>query len=199
MSSIWTKLLGIFAIAGPLSLVIGYAILMARSGRGPDFGWFLSHVFLLIGVALMIPTIIGIRIHLIKNTGAAADIGMVLAFVGGLTLIGQFAMDLVVGVLAADQSQMIDLFKRLSSAPIIALPFQSVGPILFYSGLLFLTSLLWKNSVISWWAGLIACLGMVSVGAGAITGIALITFLGFFAVCIGFLPIGGKLFTLYNE
>ena len=195
----WTKLLGIFTIAGPLSLVIGYAILMARSGRGPDLGWFLSHVFLLIGVALMIPTIIGIRIHLIKNTGAAADIGMVLAFVGGLTLIGQFAMDLVVGVLAADQSQMIDLFKRLSSAPIIALPFQSVGPILFYSGLLFLTSLLWKNSVISWWAGLIACLGMVSVGAGAITGIALITFLGFFAVCIGFLPIGGKLFTLYNE
>ena len=195
----WTKLLGIFTIAGPLSLVIGYAILMARSGRGPDFGWFLSHVFLLIGVALMIPTIIGIRIHLIKNTGAAADIGMVLAFVGGLTLIGQFAMDLVVGVLAADQSQMIDLFKRLSSAPIIALPFQSVGPILFYSGLLFLTSLLWKNSVISWWAGLIACLGMVSVGAGAITGIALITFLGFFAVCIGFLPIGWKLFTLYNE
>ena len=195
----WTKLLGIFTIAGPLSLVIGYAILMARSGRGPDFGWFLSHVFLLIGVALMIPTTIGIKIYLIKNTGAAADIGMVLAFVGGLTLIGQFAMDLVVGVLAADQSQMIDLFKRLSSAPIIALPFQSVGPILFYSGLLFLTSLLWKNSVISWWAGLIACLGMVSVGAGAITGIALITFLGFFAVCIGFLPIGGKLFTLYNE
>jgi hypothetical protein len=198
VNSIWTKTLGSFAIAGPLALVIGYTILMARSGQGPDSGWFVSHAFLLLGVGLLLPTSIGIRVYLHKSTGIAADIGMTLAFIGGLTLVGQFAIDLAVGQLAVDQSQMRELFKTLSSSSIIALPFQSVGPIAFYSSLLVLTSLLWKNRVIAWWAGLLACLGIMSVGAGAITGIALITLLGFLAMCIGFLPIGSKLFTLSN-
>ena len=199
MNSTWTKILGSLAIAGPLALVIGYAILMARSGRGPDSGWFLSHAFLLIGVGLILPASIGIRIYLNKVTERAADIGMILAFIGGLTLVGQFAIDLAVGQLAANQSEMRESFKSLSVSPIIALPFQSVGPIVFYGGLLVLTSLLWKNRIVSWWAGLTACLGIISVGGGAITGIAIITFLGFLGMFIGFTPIGWKLFNLSNE
>ena len=64
MNSSWGKNLGYFAIFSPLAMIIGYAILMARSGQGPDTGWFLSHVFLLIGVGLMIPTSIGIKVIL---------------------------------------------------------------------------------------------------------------------------------------
>jgi hypothetical protein len=124
---------------------------------------------------------------------------MVLAFIGGLTLIGQFTIDLVVGQLAEDQSQMIDLFKSLSTSPLIALPFQSVGPILFYSGLLVLISLLWKNTMVPWWAGSLASFGIVGVGSGAVTGVALITFFGLLCMLIGFVPIGRKLFTLSVE
>ena len=178
---------------------MGYTILIARSGQGPDSGWFLSHVFLLIGVGLLLSTSIGIRVYLNEFAGTAADIGMTLAFIGGLTLVGQFAIDLAVGQLAVNQSEMVKLFENLSASPIITLPFQSAGPIAFYSGLLVLTSLLWKNRVISWWAGLIAGLGIIGVGGGAITGIAIITLLGFLAMFIGFIPIGWKLFTLSKE
>lgn len=199
MKSTWSKTLGGFAIAGPLALVIGYAILLARSGQGPDSGWFLSHVFLLIGVGLMLPTIIGIKVLLNKTAGVVADVGMTLAFIGGLTLVGQFAIDLAVGQLSVTQSEMIDLFKMLSASPIISLPFQSVGPIVFYIGLLVLTSLLWNQHIISWQAGVIASLGAIGVGCGAITGIALITLLGFLGIFIGFISIGRKLFSLSNE
>lgn len=88
-------------MAGPLAMILGYAILMARSGQGPDVGWFLSHVFLLIGVSLMMPTIIGIKVLLKNTAGNTADVGMTLAFFGGLALIGQFVIDLAVGQLAA--------------------------------------------------------------------------------------------------
>jgi hypothetical protein len=199
MSANWMKILGSFAIAGPSAMAIGYAILMVRSGQGPDSGWFISHAFLLAGVGLLLPTIIGIRFLLNKNKGAIADIGMTLAFIGGFTLIGQFAIDLAVGLLAVDQSEMIDLFKSISASPIITLPFQSVGPIMFYSGLLVSTSLLWTNRVISWWAGLIAVLGIISIGCGAITGIALLTFLGFLGMFIGFIPVGWEFFALSSE
>ena len=196
MSSTWSKNLGYFAIISPLAMVIGYAILMARSGQGPDSGWFLSHVFLLIGVGLMIPTIIGIKVLLHKTAGIASDIGMTLAFFGGLMLVGQFAIDLAVGQLSATQSDMIDLFKLLSASPFIALPFQSVGPIVFYIGLLVLISQLWNKGVISWQVGVVACMGVVGVGAGAITGIALITLSGFLGIFLGFIAIGRKFFAL---
>lgn len=199
MSSTWMKFLGSFAIAGPLAMAIGYAILMVRSGNGPDPGWFFSHAFLLIGVGLLLPTSIGIRFLLIKRKGTVADIGLTLAFIGGLSLVGQFAIDLVVGLLAVDQSEMINLFRSLSASPIISLPFQSMGPIVFYSGLLVLASVLWTERVISWWAGLIATLGIICIGGGAITGIALLTFLGFSGMFIGFIPVGLKFFALSTK
>ena len=177
-------------------MAIGYAILMVRSGNGPDSGWFLSHAFLLIGAGLLLPTSIAIRFLLINNKRAVADVGLTFAFIGGLSLIGQFAIDLVVGLLAVDQSEMIDLFRSLSASPIIALPFQSVGPIVFYIGLLLLASVLWTERVILWWAGLIATLGIIGIGGGAITGIAFLTFLGFFGMFLGFIPVGLNFFAL---
>jgi len=199
MDSTWKKILGICAIVGTLAMALGYAILLQRSGQGPDSGWFFSHALLLIGVTLILPAIIGIRVLLNNIAGITADIGMTLGFIGGLALVGQFAIDLAVGQLAADQSEMITLFRSLSASLIITLPFQSLGPIVFYSGLLVLTSLLWKHHIISWWAGLIACLGIVGVGSGALTGIGIITFLGFMGMFIGFIPIGWKLLGASKE
>lgn len=199
MSSTWSKNLGVFAITGPLAMAIGYAILMVRSGQGPDAGWFFSHVFLLIGIGLMIPTIIAIKVLLNKTAGIASDIGIILAFFGGLTLVGQFAIDLAVGQLSVTQSEMIDLFKRLSASPIISIPFQSVGPIMFYIGLLVLTSLLWKNRVISWQAGTVAGLGVIGMGGGAVTGTALFTLIGFIGIFIGFIAIGRIFFSLSSK
>ena len=159
MNSSWGKNLGYFAIFSPLAMIIGYAILMARSGQGPDTGWFLSHVFLLIGVGLMIPTSIGIKVILNQVARRVSDIGMTLSFFGGLALIGQFAIDLAVGQLSANQSEMIELFNLLANSPIIALAFQSVGPIVFYIGLLILNTLLWNKRVIAWQPGVICLSG----------------------------------------
>jgi hypothetical protein len=199
MSTNWYKYLGGFAITSPLAMAIGYAILMVRSGQGPDFGWFLSHIVMLIGIGLMLPTIIGIRVLLLKTTSSASDLGMIITFFGGLTLVGQFAIDLAIGQLSVAQSEMIDLFKLLSASPIISVIFQSVGPILFYIGLLILIILLWQNHIISWQAGIIASLGAIAVGGGAVTGIALITLLGFMGIFVGFIFIGQKFFVYPPE
>jgi hypothetical protein len=53
--------------------------------------------------------------------------------------------------------------------------------------------------MVPWWAGSLASLGIVGVGSGAVTGVALITFFGFLCMLIGFVPIGRKLFTLSVE
>ncbi|MGZ9165994.1 MAG: hypothetical protein ACXW4Q_16690 [Anaerolineales bacterium] len=193
MNSTWKAIAGISTIAGPLGFVLGWAILIQRAGQGPDSGWFLSHAFLLSGVALMFPTIAGLRHLLNHHAVKLADMGMGLALLGALALVGQFAIDLAVGQLSANQSEMSSLFKRLSATPIIALPFQIVGPIAFYIGLLILTFLLLRFRVISWWTGPLAALGIIGVGGGAMTGNALVTLLGFIGICVGFVPIGWKL------
>jgi len=198
MNSTWKAIVGISTIAGPLGFVLGWAILMQRAGQGPDSGWFLSHAFLLSGVALMLPAIAGLRHLLNHHAVKSADIGMGLALLGALALVGQFAIDLAVGQLSANQSEMSSLFKRLSATPIIALPFHVVGPIAFYIGLLMLTFLLLRYRIIPWWTGALAAVGIIGVGGGAMTGNALITLLGFVGMCAGFAPIGWKLLTQPN-
>jgi hypothetical protein len=179
-------------IAGPLALAVGYAILMQRAGQGPDPGWFLSHAILLGGVGLMLPAIAGLGTMLHRHGGRSADIGVALAFVGALALTGQFSIDLAVGQLAVDQAEMMALFQRLSASPMIALPFQSVGPVAFYAGLLVLAFLLRKYHLISWWAGALVAAGVTGVGSGALIGMAPVTWLGFASMCAGFFPIGWK-------
>ena len=195
MNSTRKAVVGISTILGPLGLVLGWIILMQRAGQGPDFGWFLSHAFLLSGVALMLPTIAGLRHLLNHHAVRSADIGMGLALLGVLALAGQFAIDLAVGQLSSSQSEMSSLFKRLSAAPIITLPFHVAGPIAFYIGLLILTLLLLKFHVIAWWMGALPAAGIIGVGTGAMTGNALITLLGFVSMSTGFAPIGWRILT----
>src|SRR5688500_16644780 len=101
MNSTWKTIVGISTIAGPLGFVLGWAILIQRAGQGPDSGWFLSHALLLSGVALLLPTIVGLRSLLNHQSARLADTGMGLALLGVLALVGQFAIDLAVGQLSA--------------------------------------------------------------------------------------------------
>ena len=167
-------ILGFTMIAAPLSLLIGWIILMQRAGNGPDAGWFISHAFLLLGVILFIPVIIGLRIQLPDAPNFWADSGALLALVGVATLVGQFAIDLVVGFISSDQDAMSLLFRQISDAPGIVVVFNLIGPVVFYGGLMALLILMMQQHVISRWSGMLAVASIVAIGAQAVTGNALL-------------------------
>jgi hypothetical protein len=186
---------GMSAILAPLGFVAGWFILIQRAEQEPDFGWFLSHLLLLSGVILFVPAITGLGYLLKNHAKNAVNIGIGLGFLGAFAHVGQYAIDFAVGQLSSNASEMSSLFKRISSAPIIALPFYLVGPIAFYSGLLILILLLQKFRLISWWVGALAVVGIIAVVSGSIIGIAGITMLGFVGIWAGFAAIGWKILT----
>jgi hypothetical protein len=182
-------------IIGPLGLLAGWVVLMQRPRTGPNIEWFLSHWLLIAGAVFMVPAIIGFRHLLGDHAGAWSDVGAGLAWLGALALVGQFAIDLAVGELSADQASMSASLRRVSSAPGISIPFHVVGPLAFYIGLLMLVILLYRFRVIPAWAATLAGVGIVAVGVGSMTGIAGVTLLGFAGMCAGFIPTGWRVLT----
>lgn len=190
LSSTTKITVGFSMIAGPLGCLLGWAILMQRAGQGPDFGWFLSHTLLFPGVVFLVPALAGLRFSLDMRPSQLADFATGLGILGALALAGQFAIDLGVGQLSASQAEMSTLFKRLSAAPIISLPFQFLGPIAFYTGLLILFLLLLRSRIIPVWVGIVGVTGILGIGGGALTGNTFVTLVGFFGLWTGFIPIG---------
>jgi hypothetical protein len=186
----WKTFLGISIIVSPVGLLLGWIVLMARAGQGPDTGWFISHALLLVGVILLLPAILGFRYLLGGQAPNTSDRVMGLAMLGALALIGQFTIDLAVGTITSSQPEMSDLLRKISAAPGMSLPFYVIGPIIMYGGTLIPIVFLLNRQLILRWAGLIAVIGIVVVGVGSFSGTAVITLLGFAGMAIGFAPIG---------
>ena len=194
MNSTTKTIFGISTLTAPLGFVLGWAILIQRTEQAPDMGWTLSHLFLLAGVVLFVPTIAGLRYMLDKKDVKTADIGMGLAILGILALVGQFAIDLAVGQLATSPSEMSSIFKNVYSAPPIILSFQ-ITAIMFYVGLIMLILLLIRFHLVAQWAGILAMIGIIIVVGGAFSGTAIATLLGFVSLWAGLVPIGWRILT----
>lgn len=156
-------------------------IRLSDPDHGPGLAWTAGHIALLAGVLLF--AVIFPALH--RMTGPATGAGRLsagaaslLGLTGTLAVVAQAAIDLVVGFRAADRPGMERLFEEVQSHPGVVPAVYSVGPMLFYVGLVWLLVQLAVQRRISPWRPVLVVLGTATT-----------------AVSLDLLPLGALLFT----
>ncbi|MEU5049381.1 hypothetical protein [Streptomyces sp. NPDC021096] len=128
--------------AGPACLGTYGLIRLIDDEHGPGPDWSLGHLALLAGVVLFVPVFAGLRRMAVRGRGPAArwfaGSALALGLLGVAAVTVQAGIDLVVGYSAADRAGMNELFERIQGTPGMKPAFYTVGPVLFYVGLLLL-------------------------------------------------------------
>jgi hypothetical protein len=154
-------------VAGALALLAGWIALRLRTTDGPSLIWTAAHLVLLTGyIVLLLAGFGAFRwLQAKKEPSWLPKAGIILMALGTLAFVGQMTVDLLAGMLSADQAGM-DKFFDLVQGPLAAkLALYAVGPALFYTGLLVLVGLLVRAQVFARTGAVLA-----------VTGIALIAF-----------------------
>ncbi|MGW7097881.1 hypothetical protein [Streptomyces sp. NPDC054838] len=171
-----------FAV-GPLCMILYGLIRLTDDVHGPGFAWSVSHLALLSGVLAFVPVFLELRRRSAHGRGAAgrwfAGAGAAAGLTGVVAVTAQAVIDLVVGFLSEDREAMNVLFDRVQSHQGVTPAVYSVGPLLFYVGLVLL---------LTW----LAALRRTEAWRPAVTvaGVAVM------AVGLDLLPVGGLLFLL---
>ncbi|MCW2881248.1 MAG: hypothetical protein JWQ95_5348 [Sphaerisporangium sp.] len=140
--------IGMTFVTAPVFLLAygGIRLLDGLDGtRGPGVAWTTGHAAFLIGLLLYGPVVLGLRRLVVTRTtnlSVTASVGTVIALLGMAATAGQIVVDLVVGLRAADRPEMNLLFQQVQAYPGVKPAFYTVGPVLFYVGLLALVVLL---------------------------------------------------------
>lgn len=134
-----------------------------RHGPGPD--WSLGHLALLAGVLLFVPVFLGLRRAAAPGRGRVrrwfADAGAGLGLLGVVAVTGQVLIDLFVGYCSVDRATMDELFERVQSHAGVKPAFYTVGPLLFYVGLVLLMTQLAALRAIAAWRPVVVVAGIV--------------------------------------
>ncbi|MFE5805790.1 hypothetical protein [Streptomyces sp. NPDC056491] len=168
-------------VTAPLCMLVYGLIRLSDPDHGPGAAWTAGHIALLAGVlqfALILPAL-----H--RMTGPARGAGRLgaaaatlLGLAGMLALTAQAVIDLVVGFRAADRPEMSRLFDEIQSHPGVLPAVYTVGPVLFYVGLLWLLVHLSVQRRVSPWRPVMVLLGTATT-----------------AVSLDLLPLGALFFT----
>ncbi|WP_109778777.1 hypothetical protein [Streptomyces sp. CG 926] len=168
-------------ISAPLCMLVYGAVRLGDPDHGPGLAWTTGHLFLLAGVlqfALILPAL-----H--RMTGPArgaarlgAGAATLLGLAGTLAVAAQATIDLVVGFRSADRPEMTRLFEEIQSHPGVLPAVYTVGPTLFYVGLLWLLVHLAVQRRVSPWRPVMVVLGTATS-----------------AVSLDLLPLGALFFT----
>ncbi|MFC4060862.1 hypothetical protein ACFOWE_21375 [Planomonospora corallina] len=122
-------------VAAPL-LVLAYGVIRIIDGldgsRGPGLAWTTGHLAFLAALALFVPTFL--RMRRMAGRDAVATASAVAGIAGLAALAVQFAIDVVVGFLAADHAGMSVLFDRVQAVPGVSPVVYDAGPLLFFVG-----------------------------------------------------------------
>jgi len=118
--------------------------------RGPGLAWTAGHVFFLVGLVFFGQTLRTMRA--LAGRTRLATAALVTGIAGALALGGQFAIDVVVGFLAADRAGMDAHFARIQDVPGVDVVFYSYGPLLFFAGQFVLVTLLAVRRRVKPWA-----------------------------------------------
>ncbi len=136
--------------------------------RGPGPAWSIGHLFLLAGVLLFVPVLLGLRRVVARQGGTQRAVGTGLAALGlvGVAAVAvQAGIDLLVAYVSADHETMSELFARIQSVPGVLPVVYRVVPVLFYVGLLLLLGQLAVLRVISAWRPVVVVAGTVAMTA----------------------------------
>ncbi|MFE9557703.1 hypothetical protein ACFYMW_22865 [Streptomyces sp. NPDC006692] len=122
-----------YGTAAPALLAAYGIVRLSGDAQGPGAAWTTGHLLLLGSLALFVPVVRGLRRrHLHPAATAAAAV----ALTGLAAGIVQAVIDLVVGFRAADRGGMDALFLAVKAHPAVTPAVYTVGPLLFYVGLL---------------------------------------------------------------
>lgn len=123
-------------IAAPI-LVAVYGLVRIVDGvdgeRGPGLAWTVGHVAFLAALVLFVPILWDLRRR--AGAGHLATTNAVMGVAGAVFTMTQIGIDIVIGMLAADHSDMQRLFHDVQRISGFALVVYDVGPPLFYLGL----------------------------------------------------------------
>ncbi|MEU8266707.1 hypothetical protein AB0B89_06020 [Sphaerisporangium sp. NPDC049002] len=156
------------AFAGAPVFLLAYGVIRLLDGldgvRGPGVAWTTGHAAFLIGLLLFGPVVLGMRRMVAAGTAGlrfTATLTAVIALLGVAATAGQAVIDLVVGLRAAGRPEMNDLFQQVQGYPGVGPAFYTVGPVLFYVGLLALVVLLavLTPGRVSGWSPVLVVLG----------------------------------------
>ncbi|KOU16630.1 hypothetical protein ADK52_33085 [Streptomyces sp. WM6372] len=169
--------------AGPLCMTAYGLIRLTDEEHGPGLAWSSGHLFFLAAVSCFVPIVLGMRRLAAAGRGRAgrrlAGAGAVTALVGMAAVVAQVVIDLVAGFLSEDREAMNDLFRQVKSHAGVEPAVYTVGPLLFYVGLLLLLTQLAALRRIAAWRPLAVVAGIVATG-----------------VSLDLLPLAGLLFLL---
>ncbi|MER5733138.1 hypothetical protein ABT084_33210 [Streptomyces sp. NPDC002138] len=149
-------------VAGPLCMGAYGVVRLANPEHRPDLAWTAGHLVMLVGVALFGAVFPGLRRLTEPVTGAArwsARTATALGLAGTLAVIAQAAIDIAVGLRAADRPEMHRLFDQVQSHPGVMPAVYTVVPLFFYVGLIWLVVQLAVQRRIALWRPVAVVLG----------------------------------------
>ncbi|MCA6093643.1 hypothetical protein LE181_15930 [Streptomyces sp. SCA3-4] len=165
-------------VAGPVCMGVYGLIRLIDEEHGPGPAWTLGHLALLAGVVLFVPVFLGLDARAAHGGGAGrrwfAATGLLLGLLGVAAVTVQAGIDVLVGAHAEDRATMDALFERIQSHAGVKPAFYTVGPLLFYVGLVLLVGQLavqrmtaaWRPpAVVAGVAVTAASLDLIPVGA----------------------------------
>ncbi|MET3987523.1 hypothetical protein [Streptomyces sp. PvR034] len=166
--------------AGPLCMLVYGAVRLSAPEHRPDLSWAVGHLAMTLGVVLFGAVFLGLR-RLVAPVGAAgrrsAGAATALGLIGVLAVTAQGVIDIVVGLRAADRPAMKELFEQVQSQPGVMPAVYTVGPMLFYVGLVWLVVQLAAARRIAVWRPVAVVLGVAAM-----------------AVSLDLIPLGAALF-----
>ena len=186
---------GLNLIAAPILYLAGQILLSRWQAATPDAIWFTSHGLLLAGAALLIPGIFGMRTVSNRPYPVFARWGEAVSVFGALGLIGQFSIDLAVGLIATDQPEMVSAFRAIQSSPVMNLIFYRLPPICLFTGQLALLVSLSLALSIPGWIGAAAGLGYLLIETGVFTNNFAFFIAGFAFLELGIVLAGARMLT----
>ncbi|GGM92524.1 hypothetical protein [Streptomyces fuscichromogenes] len=156
-------------IAAPLCMLAYGAIRLSDPDHGPGPAWTSGHVALITGVLLFGVVLPGL-LRLSEPTAGAARLSArtatLLGLVGVAAVTVQGVIDVVVGFRADDRAGMNRLYEEVQSHPGVMPAVYTVGPMLFYVGLLWLVVQLAVQGRIAAWRPVLVTLGIATTAAG---------------------------------
>ncbi|MCX5198553.1 hypothetical protein OOK31_32495 [Streptomyces sp. NBC_00249] len=152
--------------AAPLCMLAYGLVRLSDPDHGPGAAWTAGHLALTASVLLFGAVFLGLyRMATVAAGGGpgggrlSAAAATATGLAGVLAVTAQAVIDLVVGFRATDRAGMDQLFEQIQSQPGVQPAVYTVGPLLFYVGLLWLTVQLAAQRRIGAWRPALVLLG----------------------------------------
>jgi hypothetical protein len=142
-----------FVVGGPRALAgYGAARWWGRSDGvyGPGFDWQLAHGLALLGIVLFVPAVIALG-RLLPRGPVRTGL-LVITLLGAAATAVQFGADIVEGLMATSHAGMSALSRDFRAVPGVVPVVYTVGPQLFFVGLVAIGIALAVRRRVPWWS-----------------------------------------------